>query len=448
MAMRQSKVSALGFYPGARSQAPRRLKGCSVSRRIAIPAAALVLIAMVALGLGILGTHSDSWVRHATTLDAPGWRTATVDEIGNVGYYNSIAVDSHDCVHIAYIDHTPATSDDHLKWATNAGGYWKNYTLTSGFYGVYYAWPSIAVYSNDSVHISFCQASGVRYTMNEPDAPWRWHSSSVDSIGHNIDTSIELDSNGCAHICYLDLDSGEINYATNEAGSWTVLAVDSVGDIGLGCDIARDLNEITHICYQDYWGDFDLKYATNASGVWESFTLDSTDDVGAYPSIAVDSSGIVHISYYDMTNDDLKYATNWGGSWAYLTLDSAEIVGACSSICVDSNDNVHISYLETVDGSSYNLKYATDAGGLWEVYTVDSSGIVGWTVTSIAADSNGYAHTSYYDSVNDNLMYATNSPPPEVHEFGTVGVVIVAMATVCILVALRRSTEGGKARNL
>jgi len=168
---------------------------------------------------------------------------------------------------------------------------------------------------------------------------------------------------------------------------------------------------------------------------WVFSTVDSTGDVGLGTSIAVDSNNEIHISYYDATNDDLKYATNVGGSWACYTLDSTGEVGWYNSIAVDSNNKVHISYY---DATNYDLKYATNAGGSWACYTLDtldSTGIVN-TGTSIAVDSNNKVHISYYDYTNYDLKYAYETEV--IPEFGTAGVVMITMATVCMFVALRR----------
>ena len=166
---------------------------------------------------------------------------------------------------------------------------------------------------------------------------------------------------------------------------------------------------------------------------WIVAALDSTGDVDYDTSIALDSNDKVHISYRDETNCDLKYATNAGGSWAYSTLDSTGDVGRFTSIAVDASNKVHISY---IDFRNYDLKYATNAGGSWANITLDSTGYVG-LFTSIAVDSSNNVHISYYDMTNYDLKYATNAVA--IPEFGTAGVVMMIMATVCMFVALRRT---------
>ena len=125
-------------------------------------------------------------------------------------------------------------------------------------------------------------------------------------------------------------------------------------------------------------------------------------------------------------------------SWAVATLDSTGYVGYDTSIAVDSSSKVHISYL---DGTNSDLKYATNAGGSWAYSTLDSTGNVGYD-TSIAVDSSSHVHISYYDSTNGDLKYAYDTEA--IPEFGPTGVVMIIMATMCMFVALRRTTAAKK----
>ena len=86
-------------------------------------------------------------------------------------------------------------------------------------------------------------------------------------------------------------------------------------------------------------------------------------------------------------------------------MDSSNQVGPYTSIALDTSGKAHISYY---DFGNRDLKYTTNATGTWVTSTLDSSGDVG-EYTSLALDSSGNVHISYYDDTNFNLKYATNA---------------------------------------
>ena len=216
-----------------------------------------------------------------------------------------------------------------------------------------------------------------------------------------------------ATIPILPMGGDHLYCAYHNGSKWNYQTVDSSPGVGYYTSIALDAAGKVYISYYDRT-NYDLKYATNASGSWVTTTVDSSGDVGKYTSIALDKSGNVHISYaaagasnYDVV---LKYATNVSGSWVTTTVDSRKhtdeyisIIGEYTSIAVDTSGKVHISYF---DEYLQALKYATNASGSWVTKTVDSSGDVG-EYTSIAVDTSGKAHISYFGS--GLLKYATNA---------------------------------------
>jgi hypothetical protein len=114
--------------------------------------------------------------------------------------------------------------------------------------------------------------------------------------------------------------------------------------------------------------------------------------------------------YRDSTNGALKYAYRpAGGSFgAPVTVDDAGNVGSGSSVAVDSAGRVHISYY---DSTNRDLKYAQrPVVGSWSITTVDSVGDVGG-ITSLAVNGDG-AHITYVDLTNtaNTLKYARVCP--------------------------------------
>jgi len=270
--------------------------------------------------------------------------------------------------------------------------------------------PNMDDRSVGKAHISYYDYTNVdlKYATNARAA---WVTTTVDSNGYvGWYTSIALDTAGKAHISYYNNTNDDLRYATNASGTWVTTTVDSSGDVGWHTSIALDTAGKAHISYLDYTNG-DLKYATNASGTWITTTVDSRGDVGWDTSIALDTAGKAHISYYDNTkNGDLKYATNARGTWVTATVDSrgnVGVFGGYASIALDTAGKAHISYYE--DYPNNDLKYATNASGIWVTTTVDSSGNVG-KYASIALDTAGKAHISYFkDYPNNGLKYATNA---------------------------------------
>jgi len=91
--------------------------------------------------------------------------------------------------------------------------------------------------------------------------------------------------------------------------------------------------------------------------------------------------------------------------WQVTAVDSTASVGKYDSLALDSAGEPHISYW---DEDGMNLKYASRSGLAWIAQTLDSAGDVG-EYTSMALDSADHPHISYYDATNTDLKYATNN---------------------------------------
>ena len=283
---------------------------------------------------------------------------------------------------------------------------------------------SIAIDSNDVVHISYVENYGdLKYATCSSGCTTasNWDIVFVDTTDSMSMTSIAIDSNDALHISYYDSTNYDLKYATCSSGctsasNWNNVSIDTTGDIGRDSSIAIDSNDAVHISYYDISGK-NLKYATCSSSCttasnWDAVLVDTTGYVGLYSSIAIDSNDAVHISYYhiDMpwtnTHDDLKYATcsstcTTASNWDIVYVDTTGDAGRYSSIAIDSNDAVHISY--SVGGSNGDLKYATCSSGCatvsnWNNVSVASGLDVDYT--SIAIDSNDAVRISYRDNTN------------------------------------------------
>ena len=274
---------------------------------------------------------------------------------------------------------------------------------------------SLALY-NDIPHICYYDYSNgdLKYAYWDGS---NWNVEVVDSEG-NVGryASIDLDSNNYPHISYYDYGKGALKYAYWDGIKWCTeeVAKNNRGQIGMYTCIAIDSNDLPHISYCNY-GERTLNYAHWTGSNWDKKVIDSSAEMcvfeyfGDYTSISLDSNDNPHISYCDFENYDLKYAYYTGSKWNKEVVDSDGLVGQYSSIAIDEYDNPHVSYgyLEN-SHQVFDLKYATKTGNTWSIEVVDHSGDVRkWT--SIALDSLGLPHISYYDYWEGALKYTFNN---------------------------------------
>src|SRR5574341_550706 len=99
-------------------------------------------------------------------------------------------------------------------------------------------------------------------------------------------------------------------------------------------------------------------------------------------------------------------AVGFTPGWSIQTWDSEGDAGRYTSIALDSSGNPHISYY---DATYSSLTYAVWTGSPWydpwNISTPDSSGDVG-RYSSMVLDSANRVHISYYSATNGDLKYA------------------------------------------
>ncbi|MBN1954582.1 MAG: hypothetical protein JW900_05975 [Anaerolineae bacterium] len=333
----------------------------------------------------------------AAAADALAWHIEALDDAAWGGA--SLALDAAGQPHITYYDGA-------LQYAHYDGMAW-SFSTVDGSGDVGY-WNSLALDSNLSEgqarpHVSYrdWSTNDLKYAYHDGTT---WNSETVDSAG-NVGgfTSLALDGSDLPHISYCAFSPDwDLKYAHYNGTTWDIETVDGPAEVGRYSSLALDAAGRPHIAYYDD-SNKDLKYAYHDGSGWQLSTVDHSGDVGQYTSIAIDPLGRPHISYHSGDPDwDLKYAFHDGSTWQIETVDAAGWVGVDTSLAVDAGGQIHIAYRQFGD---WDLRYAHYDGAVWRTETVDHVDDVG-AFASLAVDAAGRPHIAYYDDTAGDIKYA------------------------------------------
>ena len=307
-----------------------------------------------------------------------GWGTHAIDSVGDVGIFNSMAIDAVGYSHVAYYD----SSNQDLKYASWTGTSWNIQTVDS-----------------------------------------------LGDVGKYVSIAIDTTTNN-SHISYYDTTNGNLKYANWTGISWNIQTVDSYDDAGYNTCMAIDSNNNSHVIYCSYFGE--LRYAKRINNSWSTQLIDKEyfptaifDDQGShiiyissnavrYPSMGIDKNNYLHVAYAscDFAGGYLKYA-NWNGvSWSTQTVSLGGGYHMRSiSIDVDEDNNPYIIHAFGLAGGVDALRYVRWDGDSWSYAEIVSNVYIGDN-SSLVIDNENNLRISCYDEVSKSLQYIdkTNNP--------------------------------------
>jgi len=242
------------------------------------------------------------------------------------GAYPSIALDSSDKVHIAYIlrenDNALFLGDYLYMYATNAVGNWAIENVSVYFDGgnlINTGSSSIAVDSNDEPHITFAfenpilpfgyDLSAQSYEVENGEWGWVFLAEHTPGANH-FPTTIDINDN--IHSVYWGQTSEEgLVHAMKNPGLDSLWVRTTIANPPLPAErisIAAGNDGRIHASYIDL--NQGITYATNKTGSWSNSYISATSDANVdFNAVVLDSDNRPHILYYDLDVKEIRHAT-------------------------------------------------------------------------------------------------------------------------------------------
>ncbi len=334
---------------------------------------------------------------------AGAWVTVTLQSTGNVGFHTSIAVDSNDLVHISYSDGNNLMYTRQYRLGNDI--WWATDTVAAADVES----TSLALDENDRPYISYYDATDedLCWVWSPTDGTWETGRRNTVSVDDGRFTSAAVHE-GYMHIAYLNFTTKNVEYIKFvPGGAWPPTPETVDGADGAYGDISLALRSdgYPRISYYNDTTD-QLMYARWTGSAWELDVLDGDveNKRGECNSLALDANNRARIAYFDATNRDLRHISYLLFGWDVpVTVDDSLGQICYVSLALDGSASSHILYYDgNVPGS---LRYARRQGGAdWLIETVDGPGSSCGMHSALALDSLGHPHASYYCA--GDLMYA------------------------------------------
>jgi hypothetical protein len=336
-------------------------------------------------------------LRLASKNDAE-WTIETIAQSKVAGKYCSIDLDSKDKPHIAYVDETNKA----LKHAVLNWNSWQIETVDN--------WDSsdddetcLSLGTDDIVHILYSSSNNVKYAKLVENQGWK-----VEIVDAGLHPSMVIDGKGNVHIAYHGGNSVKYAYLNN--GSWEIASVFEENYLWTKTAIALDKENRVFI---SYIRDGVLETAIHKDdGTWQIETIDGNrnEPVTGKFSITSDTEGRVHLVYSIYS---LKHAYYENGQW---TIENLQVSMNFTDFMIDNKGILHFCFTDPLLTRGleyyYRLAYGSYDGTELKKVVVDD-GIEMGRYSSMAMDSRGDIHISYYNGMKGCLKYATSGNLPD-----------------------------------
>ncbi|MEC7042944.1 MAG: putative Ig domain-containing protein, partial [Candidatus Thermoplasmatota archaeon] len=393
------------------------------------------------------------------------WQNETVYESDNSGNTPSIAIDSQDVIHIVHMINY-ASNNKRLTLTSGTLGSWTNTTFgDSALYRHSYS-PSIAIDSNDAIHIAYHYGTTSKHLHYISNMTGSWSLETLDNSNAGWGARVSIDNNDDIHIAHSNLvGSGTIAHyleMTKRTGSGEGLTAHPIFDIspplpdGLSMNwrngrITGTPTEVQDSTTYTVWANISERSASTSmsigvdwslrpsvSGVsatlntaitpitfewnttiWESRVTNGSDHpssatnsnyAGKATDIAADSNGKTHVVSFDDNNDDLRYTTNAGGTWTSSLIHESGNTGRHPSIVIDSNDMIHVVFVRQTGTSLMYMNKSVSATSWSSPTTISSDAWNKATGLALDEDDNLYVSWARNDANYKRQCFVKTKP--------------------------------------
>jgi len=357
------------------------------------------------------------------TMDIQGEIAPQAEPASGSGKYTSIAIDSYGQPHISYTKFYPRSDRIYHKlkyiYFDRTIPAWKIYLVKQVGSGVASLneglFTSLAIDSRDRPHIAFLDDDHdkVRYAFSPRENNWSFSYPTSAGIGQydNLGgwNSLVLrpgEPQDKPYIAFYDKTRGALTIAEGTYKTdinnyaWNTYRVDNSGDVGLFASLAIKNSKDFGISYFDESWD-DLRFAMGSGGNWDIKTVTGTNSrAGRYTSLVFDFNQKPHITYFDFSDGMLYEAYQITTTWKFRPIDLSDTLGS-AALSLDAARNPQVLYYNNLLGS---LEIARRSP-IWTADTVIASRLSTDQRVAFRIDSQGRSHLAYYDPLNQDLVY-------------------------------------------
>ncbi len=324
-----------------------------------------------------------------------------------------LAVDSQNKVHIV------CKNGNGIYYLTNRSGNWTSETLSNA--GIYVTSPSIAIDSHDVIHVVFnswflylgtVPVGLIVYDRKIPGAGW--DETVVTGPLYSVfvgNTSLVRDRNDKLHLAtflkMLQPNTKTLWYLNNVSGTWQIdssVEPSSFPNDNPQVDLTVD-NVGPRICYSQ---GGELIYAKKVGNIWNRLSNGLTDGINC--SIVSDSVNANWIAYHDIHNalDIISFDVGVGNSSdTFLTIHNESDITVGKYISLSAGNNkLYVAFFDALNNVLYYAAQGQEDQD-WFTLLIDSAGIQDNFPLKLAVDSQEKLHLVYYKMPGAKLMYAT-----------------------------------------